>query len=371
MNNPPSIHWSDDTELLERFVLNRLEPAKRQELEAHLRACETCQRAVRAEQELVAGVRRLGRDELKARLKHRLAATLSVEIPVRRVRTIWTWQIASAAAVLLLLIGIGIYNRWFTFREEKQIEEQNQVGQAEGGRSEAEKDENKLAGPAEKSSAETTKKEPSAPMDRTFRPREGAPRPQERKRDAFADKKTADQSHVPVAHEPEAVVAEQGEQRNLEGERIQSGKSIGMNTLWVEGTFLKSPKMAAAKRSDQFMKSRSETAAKQRHTLLVQQDGNTQTITLHQQRNDVLPPSRRLRQQQLEGNKVQTFVERTDEGLDMTMYLDSLLDESVLGNATVYPVNQDSLVVNFNEQRIGYRIPGGWAGQGQIKIKVK
>src|SRR5713101_2936706 len=69
MNSPMSTHWSDDTELLERFVLNRLEPAKRQELEAHLRVCETCQRAVRAEQELVAGVRRLGSESISVGLR--------------------------------------------------------------------------------------------------------------------------------------------------------------------------------------------------------------------------------------------------------------------------------------------------------------
>ncbi len=366
-----STHWSDDTELLERFVLNRLEPAKRQELEAHLRSCETCQHAVRTEQELVAGVRRLGRDELKARLKHRLASIRSEEIPVRPVKTIWTWQIASAAAVLLLLIGIGIYNRWFTFREEKQIEEQNQVGQAEGGRTGAEKDENKSAGPAERRSAEPMKKEPSAPMDRTVRSREGAPSPRGRERDKFADKKIAAGGNAPVAHAPEAGVTEQGEQPILDGGRIQSGESIGTKTLWVDGTLLKSLKIAAAKKADQFTKSQVESASEQPHKLIVQQDGNTQAITLHQQRNDVLPPSRKLRQKQLEGNKVQTFVERTDEGLDMTMYLDSLLDESELRNATVHPVNQDSLVVNFNEQRIGYHIPGGWTSQGTTKTKVK
>ena len=85
MKQTEETHWTKNTDKLERFVLDRLDSAERSELENHLRTCETCQEAVRAEQQIVAGVRRLGRDELKLRLKQHIESGATKRIPWRQI----------------------------------------------------------------------------------------------------------------------------------------------------------------------------------------------------------------------------------------------------------------------------------------------
>lgn len=105
MKPSDDIHWTDDPELIERFVLHQLNPDQRNELEDHLRICEVCKRALRSEQVLLAGIRRSGRESFRAELGKKLAT-------VKPSGTPWP-HILTAAAMIILLTGIGIYNRWF------------------------------------------------------------------------------------------------------------------------------------------------------------------------------------------------------------------------------------------------------------------
>ncbi len=375
MNDSTKAHWSEDPELLERYILNRLEAARRQELEAHLGTCSVCQRVVLAEQKLVAGVRRLGRDELKARLKRRLASAGSREIRVPRTRPAWVWQIASAAAVVVLLLGIGIFNHWFTFYEEKQIEEPRQVGKLEDRISEAEKegeetskDDSKFGAREEAKSTAPIETVPPAAAEGALRSADERSRADELERDKSAEKRRFEGAPVPVPDAAGAGAAERPEPLNLS--QVQSQEPVGEQTVWVEGTLLKSPKIFA-KQAEQSAKSKVSLEAGRSRRLTLRQDGNTQTFTLQQKLNDALPSSRKLKQTQLQGQKVQTLVERTEEGLAMTLYLDAPVEESELREATIQPVNADSLIVNLKDQRIGYRIPGGWSAQATTKTKSK
>lgn len=105
MKPSDDIHWTDDPELIEKFVLHQLNPEERNELEDHLRICEVCKRALRSEQVLLAGIRRSGRERFRATLAKKLPRATPAAIP-------WP-HILSAAAIIILLTGIGIYNRWF------------------------------------------------------------------------------------------------------------------------------------------------------------------------------------------------------------------------------------------------------------------
>ena len=97
-------HIADDPGRLEELVLGRLSDAERAEVEAHASGCERCARAIRNEQLLTAGAKRMGRDILKERLKAALEEP-TLGIP-------WV-RILSAAAVLFLLVGVGWLNHWF------------------------------------------------------------------------------------------------------------------------------------------------------------------------------------------------------------------------------------------------------------------
>jgi hypothetical protein len=110
MSDNAGIHWTDDEELLSRFVLGRISGARALGLEAHLASCERCRKAVEQERIVAAGVRRLGREELKrsiARNVHRTPMTVP-----------WP-KILAAAAVVVIAGGVLLYDRWTALEQER------------------------------------------------------------------------------------------------------------------------------------------------------------------------------------------------------------------------------------------------------------
>ena len=114
-------HWAQDSELLERYARKQMTGEERKDLDEHLRSCQDCQSLVQQEQEFLAGIREYGRDQLKGRLKLRLEHE-----PVSHVQ--WT-RVMSAAAVIVILLGLGIYNRWLFVNE--RLHEEDRAKQAE------------------------------------------------------------------------------------------------------------------------------------------------------------------------------------------------------------------------------------------------
>ena len=58
MTENTNIHWTDDNELLSKFVMRQLPPVEEERLSSHLRTCENCQQAVKQETRIVAGTAR-------------------------------------------------------------------------------------------------------------------------------------------------------------------------------------------------------------------------------------------------------------------------------------------------------------------------
>ena len=96
-------HWTENEEILEEFALGRIEPAFRTELEEHLAGCPACRRKVEDERILAAGIRNAGARKTRE--------TLDVLMKGNERNIPWP-HILSMAAALVLIIGIGIYNRW-------------------------------------------------------------------------------------------------------------------------------------------------------------------------------------------------------------------------------------------------------------------
>lgn len=105
-------HFSENPELLESYVLGRLDAPTMASCAAHERECRTCREAVAREQMLAAGIRRAGRNALKARIASGATPTS---------RDLWP-AILSAAAVVVVMIGVGISERWFV--SDKPVAEQ-------------------------------------------------------------------------------------------------------------------------------------------------------------------------------------------------------------------------------------------------------
>ena len=94
-----------DPDLLERYVLGRLGPDERTRVEELLQKSSAWRDALKREQILAAGIRRLGRATIKQRLSERLRTSVHYATP-------WP-RIALAAAVMVVVVGVGFLNRWF------------------------------------------------------------------------------------------------------------------------------------------------------------------------------------------------------------------------------------------------------------------
>lgn len=329
MNTSQKIHWTENSELLERYVLGRVKHHERSRLEDHLRECEACRTAVRAEQGLVAGVRRLARNELKSRLRQRLLSEAPQQIP-------WL-QLASAAAVIVIIVGVGVTSNWFTFREEKQTYMEDKEEAAPMSKETPSVGHPDKSGHPVRESGRDVGKPSSVRDEKTI--------------DMRSKKKSMEEElkSLPSEQAAGAGVADEQEKREAEKEFIS-------NQFWVEGTLLSQEEIPAFKKSEPSIRSQREVAAtEQAQDMIVTRGAFTQKVILDQRSSNALAISGRQNQR-----FVQTLVEQTESGLRFTIYRDPLFDESEMRNASIQPVTDDSLIIHIGGERIGYRIPGGW-----------
>jgi len=375
MEKTEDIHWTENEEQLERFVLNRLSPGERRELEDHLRTCEACQRAVRDERTLAAGIRALGRDQLKTRVKQRLPIKQPQQVP---------WQrLVGVAAVLFVLVGIGIHNGWFASRGKDEVMATDEKNLQEGERPLSFADRGK-SGQEESKSREFVRREPPAPATHAEGPA-GRLQGQLKKND-FPAGKPAESSIMEkdIAGKKEAAsprAIEAASETDRRSDELGEAAASTSQTLWVEGNVLPQPptavqrqslnKMAAQQQKGLSAGSRDKTGPELRDQAANVRNVDGQTFILKQRQAAALPAAQQSKQAKVRGNKVQTQVEKTARTLNLTIYLDTLADEEELQNANIEPVTDDSLIVDFANKRIGYRIPGGWNTNQTQKAKIQ
>jgi len=95
-----NIHWAQNSDAVEDFVLSRMDAAGLQRCRLHLAECSECRGLVEHEQVLVAGIKRHGRNQLRARLQQSLAS--DERNPSGR-----QLFISLAAALIILAIGLS------------------------------------------------------------------------------------------------------------------------------------------------------------------------------------------------------------------------------------------------------------------------
>jgi hypothetical protein len=319
---------SDDPELLERFVLETLEQDERAKLEDHLRTCEPCRKAVQVERLIAAGARRLGRDEAKERLARRMSLEQDARIP---------WRALAAAAVIIMLIGVGITFRWFAVREPSLTSPE--LGQV---RAPAAKEEQRAPAEERYATPPTVHNEEAAPASHggaaknkiQNAPAAGAPRAETR----YENLAAADKAR-PAMEEKKSNT---------------TGLSAGSLAYWTEGTLLQQSGPKEARLTDALQKP--AAAARVEKDAGAPTPQNTTALFSIRQRSAAQLPQNR-QGLQIASNQVQTLVEQRDDGVHLTLYLDSLVDETALKNSTVRQVGPDSAIVQIANQQIGYRIP--------------
>jgi len=359
-----NLHWASDEDLLERYVLGRVEAGERSRLEVHLRECEQCRQAVRAEQELAAGIREAGRVALKARLKERVA--------VRPLRRIGWYQVAAAAATIVILVTVGIHYRWF-FSDEAKHEIFTEQEQKE------------MAPPADKIQV------PEEGRDDQLQPRRAvgesvpdvsgtATTSKSRVRRDIAEEKgkaptaVATEKRIETMDKELQLAAGARAKREVAAPALSDFDEV---ETWVEGRIVSlQPAEPPAKqfvvpqiaRRDEQLEARKMDARLPKTEARIQADQARAGIVLEQKAIRELPPAQQLKQQV---DAVQTMIQRKDETLVMTLYLDRPVSDSILQGASIESVGADSVVVQLGNQLIGYKLPSKWGEQLTRQVKVR
>jgi hypothetical protein len=352
MTDEGNTHFGSDEERLSAYVLGRLEESERLAMERHAATCSSCSEALRREMILAAGTRKLGREELKAELRRKIA--LSRE--PARFPLAW-----SAAAALFLVAGLGVYYALFTGGEkisppsvgtpplamraersaqsapgspgggEKILMDKGAASTAQGAAGAEEKQ--KTSPIALKGSMEDERRsEPARELPAAPTVVGGAAVEEGFWSDGIVE--TAVQAHGA----PRAVVTQAEKSLAVSGandarsDRAQAREESNR----LRGAALQLKKDASGGRQGEF--------------LIRQQSANT------------LPGERdQLRKAQ---NAVPTRFDQRGSTTTMTMYLDSLVDEKELQNASVEAVRDDSVIVTLGGKRILYHLAPGQGGAG-------
>ncbi len=367
-NMPESgnIHWTDDENLVARFVLGQLDPQELEGLEKHLRDCERCQSAVRKEQQIAAGVRRAGRDTLKRRLAQRVEQSRGSSLN-------W-YRAVGVAAVVILLVTVGIYNHWFVAERPQ--------GTAVKERAEDERSKVDLA--------HTQTPQPQIALPDRAVAEAAKPNVQGQLAPARAGSEALDKSAGAgprKVNEPESKKAkglETAQANRLDAESPKRDRYVPQaagapaEEIWVEGSYVvnQNGRLAAGQAlakseedaKDALLKNKMEGKMMQarpaRSQVLAEEQQN---VTFTQRRTSDLPAVQRSNRQAF--SSVQTLLQKISNGVRMTLYLDSLVDSKELGQARIQRISEDSIILNVGNQRIGYKLPAGWNDQMSKQIQ--
>lgn len=338
-------HFGTDEEILSAYVLGRLPGAEREKVDRHAASCASCAASLRREMIVAAGVRRLGREMLRADLRKRIAERDS---PGH-----WA-RITGAAAALCIVAGMGAYYILFN----------RGVSPAAG---------NALSPPAGETKGEIAQRQQSSARDGLARTGAGDKAVQ-----APAAVPSPALTHAEAKQKVDAGTLQMNRYNALKEETSAGGAARGEplagaaqapEEFWSEGIVEReneTPAPAAVK------KSAADESAK---SLLFKSD-----VQAGAQRKDAPAAAREeylVRQKAASalpydrggsaGNRtgIPTRVEQKGEQTTLTMYLDSLVDENEVKRARVEAIGDDSVVVTIGGKKILYRIPRGPGTQAQ------
>ena len=355
-------HFTRDEDLLERFVLDRLTEEERRHCENHLRRCETCQQAVREEQRFAAGAKRLGRDQLKGRIRNSVGF-------VGRQRISWR-QVAAVAAALVIVAGIGVVFRWWqvgSFGEHQGISDlttENRPAVPSVQEKKVERPSGQIAAEPQAPSPTAGTGAKSEERHRVTSQDETAPRAA-KENVLLNEVRSQDLGHV-AGQEDKRDRATNQPQAQDALDKIPSKDQQILQQFWVRGTIL--PGFAQSgpsiSKSDHLKLEKAKSGqdrevAAQRKSPTQLESALASGITVNQQRLRALPSGR---QQQVDAttNMVETLVRQENGQTFLTLYLDSLLDDNDVLSASVEYAASDSVILHISDQRIIYKMPQGW-----------
>jgi hypothetical protein len=333
LNAPDVPHISSET--LEDFVLEKLPPVERAMVEHHVASCSSCRAALDEEQRFAAGIRSVGRAGLRSRLAESLAAPGQQRAPWGR--------ILSAAAVLIVIAGIGIVYRWFT------------------------------PGDRTPQVAETTAPALADKVSRDM-PRPEEPEPSAR----FKEKRETPQASQPrISIVPAPALTEQ------RASRMQSGRSEGAlmekkgvldaaaetpgvalavslkPSIWQTGQLSENPRSAQDERLSKADQQAAPPAAgaqmQKPQDLAGQMRTSPRTVVRVSPLAD-LPLADTADRTRAGAHGIPTQIIQSPDSLLFTLYTDLPFEREALRNARVRQITPDSILLLIGERHISYRL---------------
>lgn len=341
MPDETRIHWTDDEDLLARFVLGQLDAAEASSLEKHLAECSRCSDAVRTERVIAAGLKRAGREEFKKRLAGHVAQRHSYEFN-------W-YQAAGIAAAIMLLVTLGIHYNWFFGEGEKQIELRQKPDSDMLSHQEA-------PAPQAAPKRSSTGAEKQGVSGKEPKSVAGA--------EADGKKKGVDELRILSLQEAKRigpVPTVLGKGIAAESERaqpMQISAAARTQELWARGTVVQMAVMNrfSDKAADVAVDARGLPAVAKTAIIGV----NPAEMSITQSPASALP---RGQQRATRADEVQTLFRKVPRGLQMVLFGDTLLTPQELAQARLEQVGVDSVLLVAGRKLIGYKVPQGWLRQ--------
>jgi hypothetical protein len=352
-------HWTTDSDLLEHYVLNKLEAEQRIELESHLAFCAECAQRVGDEMRLIAGIKAAGRQALKKRLKDRLKTRTYRDIPLARV--------AGLAAAVVFLITIAIYTNWFVQEEDRvELETTDAHDRQTLSAEEGVKETSVTPGKAAELSVSPEIRDTRAGTAQGIPPFQSqGEEPRMRLEIVQPESKSQQPAEMLYGH-------------TASPRTEQFAASIQGRTVWIQGTII--PQREVEGR-DEVVPAEVDEARRQNALLLKQRGiapaqksvrGMTKeesggVLELTQRLLGELPPSERAKQAEKEGSHIPTLIEQTDSLVQMVLFFETPVPEEVFDRATLVRVAADSILLHIGSRMIGYRLPAGFELPQQLR----
>ena len=348
-------YWTDDPDLVEKYVLGKLTDEERKRLDDEIAYYKPGKEKIRREMQFAAGIRRHGRDQLKSRLRLKLRREQSQQI--------FRYQmIGLAAAVVVIAIGVGVYQVWFSeIAAPKKFNNQEIVlKQTDSTNNESKPGEESVAGES-KDEGKLQKRSMLKPTSQ---------------REAIVSSQGASvKKDVATAPSKQGFAKTEDQVSEIEesSEPVKPKRSIPTQSIWLIGkvVMIEDQKPTAlsdtqhhALMSEQSEEKRDHTSEQRSKRITIKRGETEGQIMLQQRSFRELP---RSRQTQIgKKNVAETLVQQSDEGLSLTIYSDAI-SAAEIKNATIEIAGSDSIIVETGSQRIYYKLPASFQQQTRTR----
>ena len=106
MTSEQSLHWAEERDRVDAYLLHRLSPEETETCRSHLAACELCANIVQREKELIDGIKQYGRTQLKNNIQKHIEQLDSSQVD-------WTRLVSIAATIMIVSASVAVFY-WMT-----------------------------------------------------------------------------------------------------------------------------------------------------------------------------------------------------------------------------------------------------------------